>query len=252
MERYFHIRYEFDRDAVHRLIADTLAQGRSGYICVADGNVLTHVQRDVAYRSTVDGALFSICDSGWVPLYLRWLYGIRRQQYCGAQIFQDIVRAGEHRMAFLGTDDATLADLRCKLAEWNPAVVDMPFEALPYRDVEGFDYPAIAERLNAAGVDIIWVALGAPKQDEFMKRLTPHLQRGVALGVGAVFNFYSGRIRRAPRWMVALKLEFVHRIFREPRKQIARCWGIVSTLPRLLREERKHGASCSKVDALGQ
>ncbi len=253
MERYFHIRYEFDRDAVHRHIADTLAQGRSGYVCVADGNVLTHVQQSEEYRRTVDGALFSICDSSWVPLYLRWLYGIRRGQYCGAEIFRDIVRAGEYRMAFLGTDDTTLTDLRRKLAEWNPAVADMPFEALPYREVEDFDYPAIAARLNAAAVDIVWVALGAPKQDEFMKRLTPYLKRGIALGVGAVFNFYSGRIRRAPAWMVALRLEFVHRIFREPRKQIARCWNIVSTLPRLLREEnrRKQGASCPEVDAWG-
>ncbi len=246
MERYFHIRYEFDRAAVHRHIAAALAQppaadgqGRAGYICVADGNVLTHVQKDAAYRRVVDGALFSICDSSWVPLYLKWLYDIRREQYCGAQIFEDIVCSGRYRMAFLGTDDETLAALKAALIPRNPAVEEMPFISLPYRAAEAFDYPAIAAELNAAGADIIWVALGAPKQDEFMQLLTPHLRRGLAIGVGAVFNFVSGRVPRAPKAIVALHLEFAWRLLREPRKQATRCWNIATTLPRLLLEERK-------------
>ncbi len=251
METYFQIRYEFDRDAVHRCIAETLEQGRSGYICVADGNVLTHVHRNEEYRSVVDGALFSICDSGWVPVYLRWLYGIKLQQYCGARIFQDIVTRGGYRMAFLGTDEATLVDLCRTCSAWNPAVADMLFVALPYCAVEEFDYPAIAAELNAAEVDIIWVALGAPKQDYFMRALTSHLPRGVALGVGAVFNFYSGRICRAPQWIIALKLEFLYRVFREPRKQLARCWQILTTLPAAFRREMKSRAEKQPTPNLG-
>ncbi len=238
METYFQIRYEFDRDAVHAGIREALAENRAAYICVADGNILTMVHRDAAYRATVGESLFSICDSGWVPLYLKRLYGIERQQYCGAQIFRDIVSAGEYRMAFLGTNDATLADLRSAITEWNPAVADMPFTALPFCAVEDFDYPAIAAALEEQGVDIIWVALGAPKQEQFMQRLRPHLRRGVMLGVGAVFNFYSGHIRRAPSLFVRLHLEFAWRLLTEPRKQFRRCWQIVTSLPAIYRKER--------------
>ena len=88
METYFQIRYEFDPAAVHAGIRGALAENRAAYICVADGNILTMVHRDAAYRATVSESLFSICDSSWVPLYLRRLYGIERQQYCGAQIFR--------------------------------------------------------------------------------------------------------------------------------------------------------------------
>ena len=240
METYFQIRYEFDRDAVHTGIRGALAENRAAYICVADGNILTMVHRDAAYRATVAESLFSICDSGWVPLYLKRLYGIERQQYCGAQIFRDIVSAGEYRMAFLGTNDATLADLRSAITEWNPAVADMPFTALPFCTVEDFDYPAIAAALDEQGVDIIWVALGAPKQEQFMQRLRPHLRRGVMLGVGAVFNFYSGHIRRAPSLFVRLHLEFAWRLLTEPRKQFRRCWQIVTALPAIYRREKAH------------
>lgn len=238
METYFQIRYEFDPAAVHRHIREAVDLQRPGYICVADGNILTLVHQDPAYRATVGEAMFSICDSSWVPLYLRRLYGIQRQQYCGAQIFRDIVGAGEYRMAFLGTDDATLADLRTALSAWNPAVADMPFTALPFCKVEDFDYPAIAAALAEQGVDIIWVALGAPKQEQFMQRLRPHLRRGVMLGVGAVFNFYSGHVRRAPAPFVRLHLEFVWRLLTEPRKQFKRCWNIITTLPGIYSREK--------------
>ena len=71
-----------------------------------------------------------------------------------------------------------------------------------------------------------------------MARLKPHLHRGVMIAVGAAFNFFSGlNVKRAPQWMVRHHLEFVYRIFSEPRKQLKRCAWIVVMLPRLLAEE---------------
>ena len=237
METYFHIRYEFDRDAVHQAIDQALDSQSAAYICVADGNVLTYAHRNPTYRATLDGALFSICDSSWVPLYIKRIHGLHRQQYCGADIFRDLVSSGTYRMAFLGTDDATLRDLRRTISAWNPATADMPYIALPYGNADDFDYPAIAESLNSHQHDLIWIALGAPKQERFMELLRPHLKRGIMIGVGAVFNFYSGRIRRAPKWLVRLHLEFLYRLLTEPRKQLRRCSNILLTLPAIYRDE---------------
>lgn len=199
METFFNIRYEFDPQAVHGEIWQAVSQGKTGYICVADANILSLVHRNADYRRTVDEALLSICDSSWVPVFLRCLYGIRRPHYCGAQIFQDLVSSGHYRMAFLGGNAQVLHSLRAAIAPWNPAVAAMPFMELPFLPAEQFDYRAIAGELNASGVQIIWVALGAPKQEQFMQHLLPHLSHGVMIGVGAVFNFYSGHIRPRPR-----------------------------------------------------
>lgn len=239
METYFNIRYEFNRDAVHAAIRHAVKTSTPVYICVADGNILSMVQRDRSYWQVIYDSLFSICDSGWVPLYLRHIYGIRRRQYCGAQIFKDIVSEGRYQMAFLGTDNDTLDRLKGSIIPWNPQVKNMPFTALPFKAVDEFDYPAIAEELNAKNIDIIWIALGAPKQEQFMHRLRPYLKHGVMLGVGAVFNYYSGRVKRAPKWMVTCKLEFAHRLLLEPKKQITRCKGILSTLPLVFRIEKE-------------
>ena len=234
MEKFFDIRYEFDKKHVWDCIDRQIASGEPDYICVADGVVVNHVQRSPVYQETVNHGMFAICDSGWVPLYLRWIYGIRRPQYCGPMIFRDIISQGKYRMIFLGTDTRTLEALRQKLAFLNPAVMGMTFHELPFLSVDEFDYPAIARMIEADGASIIWIALGAPKQDFFMRRLKPHLKRGVMIGVGAAFNFYSGIEQRAPDWVVRMHLEFVYRILQNPRKQFSRCMGIVTSLPGML------------------
>jgi N-acetylglucosaminyldiphosphoundecaprenol N-acetyl-beta-D-mannosaminyltransferase len=114
----------------------------------------------------------------------------------------------------------------------------MQFIELPFKKVEEFDYPAIAKTIEADGADIIWVALGAPKQEYFMHYLKPHLSHGVMIAVGAAFKFFSGTAeKRAPRWMVKAHMEFIFRICQAPKKQLKRCGWIVATLPTLLFQE---------------
>ncbi len=236
MNTYFNINYEFDKQKVHEAIANE----KKGYICVSDGVVLSTANRDPSYLEVVNGSLFSICDSSWVPLYLKSIYGIKYEQYCGSDIFRDIVGERKHRMFFLGTDRNTLDALRNNLSKVNPDVAGMSFMELPFMRVEEFDYQDIARKVNEDGARVIWVALGAPKQECFMNRLLPYLDNGVMIGVGAAFNFFSGQNEsRCPAWMHKCHLEFLYRIFQNPRKQLKRCFLIISTLPRLYREECK-------------
>lgn len=240
MQTYFNINYEFDRAEVARAIGERVESGKPGYICVADGVILDNVNRNPDYMRVVNGSMFSVCDSSYVPLYIRWIYGERYSQYCGSDIFMDIVKSRKYRMIFLGTSTPVLEGLRENLSRVNPDVAGMTFCELPFRKAEEFDYAGIAEMIGRDGADIIWVALGAPKQEIFMSLLQPHLRKGVMIAVGAAFKFFSGtEVSRAPEWMVRCHLEFVHRIFKEPKKQIRRCWGIISSLPRLLWQESR-------------
>lgn len=230
MNTYFNINYEFDKSEVHRQIETA----QKGYICVADGVVMNTANRDPDYLSVVNGSMFSICDSSWVPLYLKSIYGLKYEQYCGAEIFKDIVSSRKYRMMFLGTRQNILDALQKELTAMNPDVKGMKFVELPFRDVEDFDYAEIAKMIEEDGAKIIWVALGAPKQERFMNRLLPHLSFGIMLGVGAVFKFYSGTDEnRCPEWIQKHHLEFVYRIMQDPKKQLKRCFWIVATLPKL-------------------
>ena len=239
MHTYFNIRYEFDYESIHASIARQVQTGGADYICVADGVILNTANRKPDYLKVVNGGMFCICDSSYIPLYLKWIYGLRYKQYCGSQIFMDIVKMKKYRMFFMGTSNDILNGLKKTISEYDSRIENMSFYELPFCKVEEFDYEAIAEVVNKDGADIIWVALGAPKQEIFMSKLKPYLKRGVMIAVGAVFKFYSGGadVKRAPEWMVKTHLEFVYRIFSEPKKQIKRCAWIVRTLPGLLIEE---------------
>ena len=107
----------------------------------------------------------------------------------------------------------------------------MRFETLPFRKVDEFDYQGIAQMINEDGPDIIWVSLGAPKQEMFMNRLQPYLHRGVMFGFGAIFNFNAGvgNVKRAPDWMLKLKLEWFAEHARNAHSNHCRTRGAVAS-----------------------
>ena len=76
--------------------------------------------------------------------------------------------------------------------------------------------PEIVERINAASPDLLFVALGNPKQELWMGRNASKLKAGVVIGVGGTFNFMAGRVKRAPRWVQKSGLEWIYRIIQEP------------------------------------
>ena len=204
--------------------------------------ILNIANRTPEYLKVIRDGMFAICDSSYVPLYIKWLYGKKFSQYSGSEIFEDIIRSRRYRMIFLGTQQSILDGLKKTLTGWNPEVEHMSFHELPFCSVDEFDYKAIARMIEADHADIVWVALGAPKQEYFMHRLKPHLNHGVMIAVGAAFKFFSGvTAKRAPQWMVDSHLEFIYRLTQEPKKQFNRCYHIVKTLPGLLYSEWRTG-----------
>lgn len=242
MKRYFSITFETDKSAIWSCIADRIDSHIPGYLVVCDGNIMSMVQRDKEYRDVVDNAMFAIMDSAWIPLFVRMKYGDSCTQYCGSDIFKDITEMKKYRQYYLGSTLEVLEGLKGRMSLIDENISKMKFEPLPFCSVDDFDYFGIASKINADSPDIVWLSLGAPKQEQFAMKLLPYLDRGVIIPIGAVFNFRSGiSIRRAPRWMVKCRLEFVFRLFFEPRKQIKRCWRIITTLPLIL---NKDGDSC--------
>lgn len=238
MKKHFNIRYEFDRARVHESISERLTKDGSDYICVADGVILNIANRNREYLDVVNGGMFAICDSSYVPLYIRWIHGTQYEQYCGSQIFEDVIRSRKYRMIFLGTQQKILNALQSNIEKWNPDVKGMTFHELPFCKIDEFDYPAIARMIEEDKADIVWVALGAPKQEYFMARLKPYLNHGVMIAVGAAFKFFSGMAeKRAPQWMVKSHMEFIYRLSQDPKKQLKRCSWIVATLPGMLFRE---------------
>ncbi len=84
------------------------------------------------------------------------------------------------------------------------------------------DSPELVKKINDLKVDILFVALGVPNQERWIEKWFPELNCTLALGVGGLFDFYSGRIKRAPRWLRDIGLEWVFRLLMEPRRMFSR------------------------------
>jgi N-acetylglucosaminyldiphosphoundecaprenol N-acetyl-beta-D-mannosaminyltransferase len=80
----------------------------------------------------------------------------------------------------------------------------------------------LCEKVQATRPDIFWVGLSTPKQEKFMAEYMPKLDTTLMVGVGAAFDFLSGRVKQAPRWMQRSGLEWVYRLCSEPRRLAGR------------------------------
>jgi N-acetylglucosaminyldiphosphoundecaprenol N-acetyl-beta-D-mannosaminyltransferase len=77
---------------------------------------------------------------------------------------------------------------------------------------------SMAERVNASGASVVWVGLGSPKQDLWMHLYRPVLNAPLLIGIGAAFDFLSGTKVQAPKWMQQRGLEWLFRLYQEPRR----------------------------------
>lgn len=101
---------------------------------------------------------------------------------------------------------------------------------LPHHEIVGYHdgyfsaeaEPGIIERINGAAVDILLIGMGNPHQEEFIVRHAGRLQCKLVVGVGALFDFTAGRFPRAPLWVRKARLEWLHRLFCEPRRLLKR------------------------------
>jgi N-acetylglucosaminyldiphosphoundecaprenol N-acetyl-beta-D-mannosaminyltransferase len=88
----------------------------------------------------------------------------------------------------------------------------------PFRELTAEEEDAVVEMINLAAPDVVWVGLGSPKQDFWMARHRERLNAPVLVGVGAAFDFLTGRVPQAPRWMQRSGLEWLFRLAIEPRR----------------------------------
>ena len=241
MDKYFNVLLELDRNEVDKIIQNAIAEKKCGFVCSVERNVMATANNDSVFQKVVNDALVNICDGNFVARCISIAHKKKFSTYIGADLFVDYVKKAKYKQYFLGNTPEILSGLRNSLSLWDPKITNMPFETLPFRAVEDFDYPKIAAEINLYKPDIIWVSLGAPKQEMFMHKLQPYLNQGVMFGFGAIFNFYSGDVnfKRAPKLFLFLHLEWLYRMIQEPKKNFHRNWGFLKIVPKLIRDERK-------------
>ena len=243
MKKYFNIKLEFDKSIIHQTIETAIKNNKKGYVCVMEANNITVANNNPQFLKIVNSSLINICDGSNVAWLLGKLHNKSFKSYIGFNIFMHYIELKEFKHFFIGNTQNILDSMKIELSKIDPNIINMKFQELPFKKVEEFDYKEIAKIINQNEPDLIWVSLGAPKQEEFMSLLLPHLNKGILLGVGAAFNFSAGGIgsvKRAPLWMRKLRMEWLYRAIEEPQKNIPRYLNFIKILPKLVLSEIKN------------
>ncbi len=106
---------------------------------------------------------------------------------------------------FYGGAEGVADELRERFQERHPALKVVGVECPPYRALTDAEDAETVARMNEARPDIVWIGLGAPKQERWMADHRDRLNATILIGVGAAFDFHTGRLDRAPYWMQTLR-----------------------------------------------
>ena len=236
----FSIAIEFDKELVEQKIRSHIKRKEKGYICAVDTNIVSIANRNPSYLSVINDSILNICDGGTIASFGSKIYNLKLERYTGPDLLLYFISRG-YRQAFLGNTSENLTLLKDKMQGAGINLDSCLYYSLPFKAVDEFDYKGIADKINLNNIDIVWISLGAPKQEIFASRLLPYINGAILIAVGAAFNFYIGQgaYHRAPKWMQQMNIEWLYRLGVEPRKQLKRIVSTMKIYPQLLWKEYK-------------
>jgi exopolysaccharide biosynthesis WecB/TagA/CpsF family protein len=187
-----------------------------------NADCLNHASRNAAYCRVLSRQTKVFADGSGVSLAAR-LNGVRaRDNVNGTDMFPLLCReaaASGLRIFLLGSADGIADKAARNMCQQYPGL-DICGVHHGYFDADKTD--SVIDAINANKPDIVLVGLGAPRQEMWIEQHGEKLNARVLVGVGGLFDYYSGRIPRAPLWMRKLGCEWIWRLAQEPRRLFAR------------------------------
>jgi N-acetylglucosaminyldiphosphoundecaprenol N-acetyl-beta-D-mannosaminyltransferase len=214
--------YEETMDVMDGMVA----RRERGYVCAVAVHALTVAHTDPEMREALLGSALVVPDG--MPLV--WAANILGEnlphRVYGPELMhrysQRCATEGHRVWLYGGRDQGHLVQLALRLRQRHAGIKIVGGYAPPFRSLTGEEEEALAERINQAKPDVLWVGIGVPKQEKWMARMREKLDVPVMCAVGAAFDFHAGRISQAPSWMQDRGLEWTYRIAQEPRRLLPR------------------------------
>lgn len=209
-------------------------------ICTVNPEFIMAAQKDREFMNVLNGADLCVSDGAgllWASRYLSKLVNSSTRQpmtpiqgrVTGVDLIWKMAEIAEKRgysIYLLGAGpsvaEQTALGLRTKypylkIAGVSEGVPKLQPDRTSVLDIDSFE-KSLASKIYKLKPNILLVAYGAPKQDKFITKYKKELGVPVMMGVGGAFDFISGRLRRAPKWMRTIHLEWLYRLILEPRR----------------------------------
>ncbi|GGD76698.1 WecB/TagA/CpsF family glycosyltransferase [Lacimicrobium alkaliphilum] len=206
---------------------------QGGYICLANVHMCMEAHDHPAFAEVLSQSCLRLPD-GRPLLWMQKLMGYRdARQVRGEDFFLGLCEQAQHQQinvgVFGGTDAMQLQQLTDDLVQRYPQLRLVYRYAPPFRPLTTEEDAEVEKQIRTAGVQLLLVAIGCPKQEQWM---ASHQHLGpVMVGVGAAVDFVTGNKKRAPLWMQRCGLEWCYRLSQEPRRLL---WRYLKHNPRFM------------------
>ncbi|MDZ4773592.1 MAG: WecB/TagA/CpsF family glycosyltransferase [Planctomycetota bacterium] len=210
-----------EAQCVHHVMRG-LDDGSGGWIVTPNLDHLRRLVNDPKFHALCSQADLLVADG--MPL----LWASRAQKtplperVAGSNLISSLSAALANRngrVFLLGGDAGTAEEAARVLARRHPDLIvcgiDNPRVGT---DIDAETIARLGRRLRWSRPDIVFVALGSPKQEKLIRALRAEYDTAWMIGVGISFSFLAGRVKRAPRWMQSIGLEWAHRLTQEPQR----------------------------------
>ncbi|MFT4031268.1 MAG: WecB/TagA/CpsF family glycosyltransferase [Siphonobacter sp.] len=213
-----------------------MAQSKqSTYTCVANVHMLVEAHNDPEFAATVNSADIVTPDGMPLTWGLRLVHNIKQERVAGMDLLPDLLKQAELKeipVFFYGGTQAMLDQTKLFLIQKFPSLNVAGMISPPFRNLSDQEEREVIEKINNSGAQLVFVALGCPKQEKWMASMKGRVQ-ATMIGIGGALPVMVGIQKRAPEWMQKASLEWLYRLFQEPGRLFKR-YAVTNTTYLLL------------------
>lgn len=206
---------------------------KTGYVSFPDAYVITQAAKDEALREILNNSFLTVPDGKMTELYA-WKKGYSNVSTVSGYWLCKNLLTSDLTHYFLGSTVERINKIKDNIETNFPEAKVLGYSSAPFNPFSFFKNGNILKNelddINKLQPDLIWVGLSSPKQDFLMKHHVPLLKHGIMLGVGAVFDYLSGDVKKSPEWIKKIGLRWLWRFFKEPKRMLSKDMAIFKML----------------------
>ena len=191
--------------------------GEQTFVVTANAEIIMMCQEDAAYNDIISHQAELVLPDGagavWAGRHLGYKVP---ERVAGFDLYNHLLALSAekgYKAYFFGGSPGIAEAAKAKSEEMYPGVQIVGCHNGYFTDT---DVPAIIEEINNSGAEMLFVALGAPKQEKWILAHRAELKPRILMGIGGSFDVLAGKMERAPKWMQDASLEWAFRLYKQP------------------------------------
>ena len=210
--------YEDTYDSIQDFI---LSSNVPDYITVNNVHTVVEGVLNPYYGRIINEGFMALPDGRPLSVIARWKGDKNMKRVFGPTLMEKIIswgQANQIKHFFFGSTQLILEKMSAVIQKKFPEAIVCGMISPPFKSLSPNENLQFISQINDLNPDIIWVGLGAPKQEKWMYENYQKLNKGIMIGVGAGFDYLAGETHHAPGWMKNYSLEWLYRLIQEPKR----------------------------------